>query len=176
MIKLIEMIKNICELSGVTIEQSNYEFVYTFCFQGKTAIYRGTIEIVEQARGMLVYTRWPLKVPRSAIGRVSDFILKVNGILDFGHLDLIRNPDIVAYRTSVAWGESPVHRDIITNVLCGNWATADKYFPMFVEIIEQQKELKEIIRTSDDTMTFVLMRPPLIDGEIISENNHQSMN
>ena len=176
MTELIEIVKNVCEQRGVTLEQCDDELIYKFRFHGKNAIYRGAVELVEQPAGMFVYTRWPLKIPASAIRRVSEFILKINCILAFGHLDLIRDPDSVAYRTAVVWGDAPVHSEIIRHIPCGNWATADQYFPMFLEVIEQQKELQEIVHKPDGSLAFILIRQALTDGASFNENYRQSVN
>jgi hypothetical protein len=151
---ILAVVRDFFKGDGIEFKRTEFSGVLQFGFMGENGYFRGYVEVDEEHKTVQVHTLAPVRVERSKVPDVAELLMRINGSLLLGHLELDMDSGTIGSRTSIVLGESGLHHDVMEQLLYANWFNMDAFFPAVNAVlfgtISPQKALDRVLRQRPD--------------------------
>ncbi|HRH91526.1 MAG TPA: YbjN domain-containing protein [Agitococcus sp.] len=110
-------------------------------------------DVYEDIEIFSLYIYFPVNVPENKRLAVADLLTRINWGMRVGNFELNMDDGLIRCKAVVDIEGSTLVTTMITNMLRAVLSTADKYFPMIMQVCYSDKTAKDLLATEDSALT-----------------------
>ncbi len=148
---IITAVKRYCESNDLHYRQLG-RTTLVVSLAGKNVSFPTILQIDEEARSLLVVSPTPLSVPPVRRDPVTELVLWINNHLQHGTFQIAPESGEIRFRTSISFGATEPHEELIEHVVMSNAVILDHHFPALAGIAFGGMSVKQAIEQLTDSV------------------------
>jgi len=131
-----EILLNFFQENDWSFSQHETEPILRMSYQGENGEWNCVAKTRENPDQLVVYSLYPIKVPKKKRLEIAELITKINYGLIVGNFEMDFQDGEVRYKTYAINGENnPLNSELIGQLIFVNVMTMDKYLPALMSVL-----------------------------------------
>jgi hypothetical protein len=133
--RLLGVVERFFDSADLTYQRIPDKPLLALSMTGDNAAYEVLVIEHEREEQLIVYTRYPTKVPQTLYAQGVEYITRANWGLKIGNFEFDYSDGEIRYKTFIDIEGGNLTPKMVQNLFAANFMTADRYYPGLARVI-----------------------------------------